>query len=79
MLYWARRTRAGGNTGTFGGVSYGATKGCTGWWGRMWAVALGPSVKLFKTRTEHHRMVGTEMRKHNCSEVSADLLVPRRV
>eukprot|EP00959_Pyramimonas_sp_CCMP1952_P234121 4892193-Pyramimonas_sp.AAC.1 len=38
-------THGGGSAGIFGGVLYGATKRCTGWRGRVRAVALGPSVE----------------------------------
>eukprot|EP00959_Pyramimonas_sp_CCMP1952_P008014 167766-Pyramimonas_sp.AAC.1 len=45
VLGW-KGTHACGNIGAVGEAPYGATKSCTGWWGRMRAVALRPSLKL---------------------------------
>eukprot|EP00959_Pyramimonas_sp_CCMP1952_P323728 6775271-Pyramimonas_sp.AAC.1 len=46
LVYWVRGTHAGGSAGTFAGAPCGATKRCTGWEGRMRAVAMGTSVEL---------------------------------
>eukprot|EP00959_Pyramimonas_sp_CCMP1952_P041130 860327-Pyramimonas_sp.AAC.1 len=39
-------THSDGPTAGFGGAPYVATKRCTEWGGRMWTVALAPSVEL---------------------------------
>eukprot|EP00959_Pyramimonas_sp_CCMP1952_P032661 685208-Pyramimonas_sp.AAC.1 len=45
-LHWVVRTHAGGSSEAFGGAPSGVTKRWVGWWGRLRAVALGPSVEF---------------------------------